>query len=238
MNLTIVRTISYGTQRISFTVIYSDRKTLEIAVHPNQSVIVKAPRDASLEIVDQKVKTRAHWILKQQHYFSQFYPRTPSRQYIGGETHLYLGKQYRLKIQADSQLSVKLKGQFLTITTTEPNNPDMTRKLLEKWYLERAKFKFEERLDSCFTTFKSLNYHRPTLQIRNLSKRWGSLTKKGTIILNRDLIRASSRYIDYVITHELCHLKYPNHSANFYRFLSSIMPDWEIRKSKLEQMLV
>ena len=238
MNLTIVRTISYGTQRISFTVIYSDRKTLEIAVHPNQSVIVKAPRDASLEIVDQKVKTRAHWILKQQHYFSQFYPRTPSRQYIGGETHLYLGKQYRLKIQADSQLSVKLKGQFLTITTTEPNNPDMTRKLLEKWYLERAKFKFEERLDSCFTTFKSLNYHRPTLQIRNLSKRWGSLTQKGTIILNRDLIRASSRYIDYVITHELCHLKYPNHSANFYRFLSSIMPDWEIRKSKLEQMLV
>lgn len=238
MNLTVSRTITYGTQTINFSVIYGDRKTLEIAVHPDQSVIVKAPRHSSPEIIDQTVKTRAHWILKQQHYFSQFYPRTPSRQYIGGETHLYLGRQYRLKIQDDSQPSVKLKGQFLTIMTSEPNNSEMTRKLLEKWYLERAKFKFEERLDSCFTAFKSLDCNRPTLQIRTLSKRWGSLTLKGSIILNRDLIRASSRHIDYVITHELCHLKYPNHSANFYRFLSSIMPDWEIRKSKLEQMLV
>ncbi|MFB2772594.1 M48 family metallopeptidase [Pelatocladus sp. BLCC-F211] len=232
------RTINYGNETIAFEVNFSERKTLDISVHPNQQVTVKAPVDALLEEIDRRVKKHARWILKQQQFFSQFDPRTPSRQYIGGETHLYLGRQYRLKIEINLQPSVKLKGRYIHVQTPQPGCTETTQKLLENWYLERAKVKFNERLDFCFIPFKHFGYFPPSLKIRRLDKRWGSLTATNTIILNRDLIRASSRGIDYVITHELCHLKHPDHSSAFYDFLSSIMPDWEKRKLRLEQMLV
>ena len=232
------RTINYGDETIAFEISFSERKTLDISVHPNQQVTVKAPVDALLEEIDRRVKKRARWILKQQQFFSQFDPRTPIRKYIGGETHLYLGRQYRLKVEINLQPSVKLKGRYIRVQTPQPDCTQTTQKLLENWYLERAKTKFNERLDFCFIPFKRLGYLSPNLQIRRLDKRWGSLTATNTIILNRDLIRADSRSIDYVITHELCHLKHPDHSSAFYDFLCSIMPDWEKRKLRLEQMLV
>ncbi len=234
----INRSINYGDEIIAFEVSFSQRKTLDISVHPNQKIIVKAPVDALLEEIDRRVKKHAYWILKQQQYFSQFQPCTPIRQYISGETHLYLGRQYRLKVEINLQPSVKLKGRYIHVQTPQANCTETTQKLLENWYLERAQAKFTERLDLCFVPFKHCGCDRPNLQIRRLSKRWGSLTASSTIILNRDLIRASSRGIDYVITHELCHLKHSDHSSDFYEFLSSIMPDWEERKLRLEQMLV
>ncbi|PSM48486.1 M48 family peptidase [Chroococcidiopsis sp. CCALA 051] len=231
------RTIDYGDETIAFEVTFSERKTLDISVHPNRHVTVKAPIDALLEEIDRRVKKRARWILKQQQYFSQFDPRTPSRQYISGETYLYLGRQYRLKVEQHSQPSVKLVGRYIHIQTPQPDRTEITQKIVENWYLDRAKTKFSERLAFCFVPFQRLGCDCPHLQIRRLAKRWGSLTASGTIVLNRDLIRADSRGIDYVITHELCHLKHPNHNRAFYDLLSSIMPDWEERKLKLEQML-
>lgn len=231
------RIVTYGEEDIAFNVTFSNRKTLGISVHPDQQVAVKAPADALPEEVDKRVKNRARWILKQQQYFSQFEPRTPPRQYLSGETHLYLGRQYRLKVEPHPNPSVKLKGRYLHVQTCQPENADTTRKLLENWYLDRAHVKFNERLDFCFTSFKELGYDLPSLSIRRLSKRWGSLGATGSMILNYALIRAPSGCIDYVITHELCHLKYPNHSRDFYNFLGVIMPDWEKRKLKLESLL-
>lgn len=231
------RCITYGDREIEFEVVRADRKTLDISVNPDQRVMVKVPIDAFLEEIDRRVKHHARWILKQQQYFSQFKPRTPARQYVSGETHLYLGRQYRLKVQHSDLSSVKLKGRYLHVETPVSDNPQMICNLLDSWYRERAQVKFGERLDSCFTAFRWTGCDRPFLQIRHLSKRWGSLTPNGVMILNRDLIRASSRHIDYVITHELCHLKHPDHGSNFYALLKQIMPDWETRKQKLEQQL-
>src|SRR4051812_24600401 len=90
--------VRYGKEDIIFTLIYATRKTLEIAVHPDCSVIAKAPLGSKVEEVKKKIFKRAAWIRRQLRYFHQFNPRTPNRNYIGGETHLYLGRQYRLKI--------------------------------------------------------------------------------------------------------------------------------------------
>lgn len=229
--------ITYGNEAITYAVNFSDRRTLDIAVHPDAQVIVTAPIGADLEAIQSRVKRRARWILKQQRYFSQFEPRTPPRQYVSGETHLYLGRQYRLKVERHPTPSVKLKGRYLHVQTHEPECTDITYKLLESWYRERAQVKFNERLDCCFAPFKGLGCSPPRLLIRRLSKRWGSLSPAGTMSLNYDLVRAPSGCIDYVITHELCHLKHPNHSRDFYEFLSVVMPNWERRKCKLENLL-
>ncbi len=231
------RTVLYGNKHISFSLRFCDRKTLDISVHPDQEVTVTAPLNTLPETIDQRVKHRARWILKQRDFFEQFEPRTPPRQYVGGETHLYLGRQYRLKILAAEQPSTKLIGQYITLNSTEPNNPNFNRELLENWYLERAKFKFRERLDTCYLPFQQMGFDCPKLLIRHLSKRWGSLTGKGTMTLNRDLIRASTQCIDYVITHELCHLKCTDHNTDFYNLISKFMPDWKKRKQLLEQKL-
>jgi predicted metal-dependent hydrolase len=231
------RTVSYGKTKIDFELQYCDRKTLDIAVHPDQRVIVKAPSDALTEKVDQRVRDKARWILKQKDYFSQFQPRTPQRFYVSGETHLYLGRQYRLKIQPADRLSVTLQGRYIQVWISQPDNPIAVNQALETWYLIRARLKFQERLKICLQNSAFLNCPSPILRIRRLTKRWGSLTAKGNLILNRDLIRASLSGIDYVITHELCHLKVLNHSPEFYTLLASVMPDWQARKEKMERFL-
>lgn len=235
---TLERTIDYGEHQIAFEVKFSDRKTLDISVHPNLKVIVKAPTGIAIEKIDNRVKHRARWIIKQQDYFQQFASKYPEHQYVDGETHPYLGRRYRLKIEEHPQSKVKLQRGYLQIQTPKPTDSESIRQLLENWYLERAHFKFKERLDLCLRQFPQGEIERPQLQIRRLCKRWGSYTPTGQMILNRDLICAPSPCIDYVITHELCHQKHPNHSKDFYDFLTQVMPDWGNRKQRLEEMLV
>ena len=233
----ITRTVTYGKSAIRFDVQFRDRKTLDIAVEPNNAVIVTAPRKADLSVIDRRVKAKARWILKQQQFFEQFVPRTPPRQYIGGETHLYLGRQYRLKIHRATPSSVKLIGRYLHIHTPSPNDSALTQALLNQWYASHTPAKFQARLHTCFQPFEHLGYQKPPLKIRTLKKRWGSLTPTGNLLLNRDLIRAPRQCIDYVITHELCHLVHPNHSPDFYQFLSLMYPNWQQKKEQLEKLL-
>lgn len=230
--------ITYGDREVLYDVAFSDRATLEISVLPDCSVAVKSPRDTEIDRIKKQVKSRARWILKQQDYFQKFQSKTSPHQYISGETHLYLGRQYRLKILESNLPSVKLKGGYIQIQIYDPNNRDLIRQLLKDWYKSRAEVKFSERLTICCDRFQKYGFSCPVLQIRHLSKRWGSLTLKGKIILNQDLIRADSGCIDYVITHELCHLKHPNHSKKFYSFLSQMMADWKSRKQRLERLLI
>ena len=114
----------------------------------------------------------------------------------------------------------------------------MTKTLLRAWYRERAHVKFRERLALCQQKFPNPEAFEPSgLVVRQLQQRWGSMTPSGKLILNRALIRASVDAIDYVITHELCHLCHHHHGPEFYRLLDGVMPDWERRKAKLERQL-
>lgn len=231
-------TIIYGKEIIYFNVFYVDRKTLEIAVHPDGNIVIKAPIGTEYTEVQKKVFKRARWIKKQLDYFGQFNPKTPQRQYIGGETHMYLGRQYRLKIADGEKDGVKLTHGYFFITVKDSPDYEKVKKLLREWYLKRAVVKFSESVERCWTYFDKLNISKPRIQIRSMKKRWGSLSKKGNLTLNTDLIRAPKDCIDYVVTHELCHLKYHDHSQAFFQLLDRVMPDWEKRKHKLELALV
>lgn len=231
-------TIRYGKEHFDFDVLFVERKTLEIAVNPDMSVIVKAPLNIEMDAVKTRVVKRARWILKQRNYFRQFSPRTPERQYLGGETHLYLGRQYRLKIEASQHNQVKLIRGYFQVQATDPRNIETVQSILEKWYRQRAHDVFQESFKRCWSSFKNESFDLPSLTIRKMGTRWGSLSKNRTLTLNFDLIRAPRECIEYVITHELCHLKYHDHSANFYLLLDKVMPDWAKRKHKLEMALV
>ena len=226
--------IKYGTQIIPFQLEYRKRKTLEIGVYPDMSVKIKAPLKRTYREIEEKVRKRAAWIIEQRYFFSLFLPKQPERKYIGGETHYYLGRQYRLKIINSKKEDVKLKGGYIYIYTSNRKNSSKVKMLLDNWYRSHAQLKYEHRLIICYNLINKYKIDIPKLQIRKMTKRWGSCSPKGIIILNTQLIKAPSHCIDYVIIHELCHLKHPNHSKAFYRLLTQVMPNWEIRRKRLE----
>jgi predicted metal-dependent hydrolase len=230
--------IEYGTHAIEFAIVRRNRKTLEIAVEPDMSVVVAAPLDAPIEAIRAKVRRKAAWVRRQQRFFAQFLPRTPERFFIAGETHLYLGRQYRLKVVHDVQKDVRLTRGFIVVRTHFPNRADVTRELVEEWYKERAYIKFAERLEINLDRFPDREYFRPTdLMVKELAQRWGSMSPAKRLLLNRRLIWASVDAIDYVITHELCHIAEPHHGSSFFSLLGRVMPDWEKRKGKLERLM-
>jgi len=226
--------VVYGKKTINFSVLYCARKTMEIAVHPDSTIVIKAPEQSDISLIEKKILKRAPWILKQVNYFKQFTPKTPCRCYVNGETHLYLGKQYRLKLSEGFENSVKLSRGFFHITCKGETNPITVKKLLNIWYSKKAQMQFAESMDRCWQQCSGFGNDQPKLSIKRMKKRWGSLSDRGTVTLNTDLIRAPKECIDYVVTHELCHIKYHDHGPEFYKLLDSVLPGWEKIKHRLE----
>jgi len=232
-----MRSIQYGTQEIFFELQRSSRKTLAIEVHPDSSVHIIAPEDSSMQDINQKVEKRASWIIKQQHYFEQFLPRTPKRQYVSGETHYYLGKSYLLKVTTGLKNQVKLKAGKLEVTCQNAINQDIVKKLLAQWYYQHAEKKFQSLALEAYSKFKEYDFIMPEIEIRRMAKRWGSCNTIDKITINPEIIKSSSKCIEYVLIHEMCHLVIPNHNKEFYKTLTVVMPNWRKWKDKLEQKL-
>ena len=233
----IACTISYGKTEIDYELLMMNRKSLEIAVHPDKSVVVKAPQTSTLEAIEEKIKKRARWIKRQIAYFNQFDPRTPDREYIGGESHLYLGRKYRLKIEASDKDKVLLKKGYFCIEATS-RKQDHIQQLMDAWYRRRAKMYLSKIFDDCWESFKKGTLNKPNLKLQRMDKRWGSLSGKGQLTLNVNLIQTPKECIEYVIIHELCHLIHHNHGTEFYKLLDRTLPDWMKRKHKLEMALI
>jgi len=226
--------IQFGSKEIVFDLQYQQRKSLGISVYPDRQVKVKAPLDATLEKIQEKVRKRAPWILKQQSYFLSFEPLTPPRKYLSGETHLYLGKQYRLKIYDSLEETVKLKRGYLEVYTKDKSK---AKKLVQDWYKKRAEIKFREIAQNWLIRFKKHGVEPSEFIIKWMEKRWGSCTPKGKIILNVELMKAPKGCIEYVIVHELCHLIHHNHSNSFFELQTKEMGDWRTWKERLEQVM-
>ena len=232
-------TLHYGTTTIQYQLAFTRRKTLGITVRPDCSVQVVAPVGSSLEAVEAKLKPRCAWIVKQQREFERYLPTLPARQYVSGETHLYLGKQYRLKVEASPDRAIKLsRGRFF-IATPEPANTAGVKAQLDAWYRAKAETIFAHQLTACLKQVAIIGITgTPELRIRTMQKRWGSCSTAGVITLNRKLIQVPKLLIDYVIIHELCHLKEHNHSAAYYHLLDRAMPQWRERREALNQVKV
>ncbi|MBK8848909.1 MAG: M48 family metallopeptidase [Saprospiraceae bacterium] len=231
----MVSAIKFGSKTIEFSLSYSERKSLGITVTPEMEVLVKAPVNTSIVKVKEKLIKKAPWILKQQSYFLSFHPKTPPKKYVSGETHLYLGRQYRLRISIGKEESVKLIGKFIDVTA---NNKSRAKALLSEWYLNHAQIKLSAIATPLIEKFKKHKVQPSSIVLREMPTRWGSCTPKGKIILNPDLIKAPKGCIEYVIIHELCHLVHLNHSHEFFELQAKECKDWEKWKRKLEELLV
>lgn len=227
--------IQYGTKQIAFSVAEKKRKSIAVEVHPDTSVQIKAPLDCSLDDIKKIVSKRSRWIITQQKFFEQFLPETPKREYVIGETHKYLGRNYILKIIISEESKVKIQGSYLVVYA-QKTDTEVVKQLLTEWYYNRASKIFTKVYEEALKKFNSFKIEKPELQIKRMKKRWGSYTSSNKIMLNPELIKASTACIEYVLIHELCHLIERNHSKRFYNLLEQIAPDWKHWKLKLEKM--
>lgn len=230
----MMASIQFGSKQIDFQIEYSDRKTLGITVTSDMDVLVKAPNDSTITKIEEKLKKKAPWIIKQQSFFLAYHPKTTKRNYISGETHLYLGRQYLLKVEENEKESVKLKGKFIEVKTRDKTR---VKQLLSNWYLEHARSKFNSTALPLIEKFKKYKVEPSSIVLREMPTRWGSCTPKGKIILNPELIKAPKGCIEYVIVHELCHLIHRDHTQKFMDLQTKEMKDWEKWKTKLERLL-
>lgn len=219
----------------SATLKRSNRRTLAISVLPNGDIELVAPMGAAVEVVAEKVAKRARWIAKQRRTFREMNATRPPLRYVTGATHRYLGRQYRLKVAVGETRGVAMRGGYLCVRVSEAVD-DEVKAALEAWFRQRAGEQFAGRLQPWVEWCRNRRLPVPKLRLRRMAKRWGSAQKDGTIALNPELIHAPSACIDYVITHEICHLKHPDHGPKFRALLQQLCPDWQRLKERLERV--
>ncbi len=229
--------VVWGERRAIADLRRTPRRVLRIEVQPSGYVVVFAPSDGDLDKIRECVKRKAGWIFRELDRIASWPARTPERQFLSGETHLLLGKQYRLAIEQADQSRVFVAGARLNILAADTEDKAGCACLLKAFYAAIARHVFHERLDAMAPPFMRKGMQKPSLTIRAMSKRWGSFTAAGRIVLNVDLVRASPLLIDYVICHELSHAFFQDHGKGWRDLLSKVMPDWESRKARLEAVL-
>jgi predicted metal-dependent hydrolase len=233
----VISTVSYGADTIRYEVRFVEaRRTLGIEVYPDGRVIVRAPPGCPTPLIAERVKKRAAWICRQLTEFERYRPRTPARQYVNGESHLYLGRQYRLKLEPGHATEVKLTRGEMRVTLPEDLGPERVKRALHRWYLDRARTVFGDVMQTGLQQFPGLTV--PRLMVRSMKTRWGSLSRAGMMTLNVSLVRAARPCIEYVVVHELCHVLFRDHDARFYKLIGQVMPDWAERKRRLEASLL
>ena len=224
--------ITIGKIIIDYELVKTRRKSLEITVRSDKKIIVKAPILASSRYIKETIIKKAPWIQKKIAYFNQLPPRK-NKEYINGELHSYLGRQYSLKIYSAITNKVLLKNDDFWIYSIDSEQAYI-KKLLDDWYKKQAQVILPEIFDTSWEKFKKDGLEKPDLKLRMMKTRWGSCSSTGRVTLNQQLIKTPKECIEYVAIHELCHLIHLNHSPAFYDLLKKELPNWKELKQKLE----
>ena len=210
-----------------YKLIRSKRKTIALGVTADATLIVRAPHNTSLSYIERLLSKKMGWIQRTvARVMSR--PRTPPREFVDGESFLYLGKTHKMRIDKNASKPIAFKSGFIL------NTKDKTRvrNLIINWYKAEAKRKISERVEWCARrygiSFKSI-------KITSAEKRWGSCGTSGNLNFSWRLIMAPTSVIDYVIIHELAHLEHKNHSKAFWNSVKVMYSSYEKAKNWLKR---
>lgn len=222
-------------EHVSVSVAFQPRERLSVSVHPDGSVTALAPASRSLEDVLTHLNRRRSWIARQRRHFEKYQPLPIEKRYVPGETHLYLGRQYRLRVHGSEHTSVRLVGRYFEVFVRDPKQSLTIAAAMRQWYQSHAERIFRDRIAVCLAAAaSSLRHTGVKVRVRPMWRSWGCCSRAGLISLNTDLVKTPLHCIDYVLVHELCHLTVHDHSPAFFRLLGRIMPDWRHRKERLD----
>lgn len=230
--------VVYGEEQIVFNLRRLPTRVVQrisIHVEPDGRVQVDAPITAALDDVLAAVRKRSRWISQHVGAARARLAHVLPREYVSGESIHYLGKRYQIKVnvQPGTIAQAKMRGAFVLVTSPV-HDPVICRSAIDAWYRERARDVFMQRLA---VVAEPLRWVRalPPMRLQFMTRQWGSCSPSGRLTLNPWLVAAPREAIDYVLLHELCHLKHHNHGRFFYATLKRHMPNWELIKENLDE---
>ena len=212
----------------------SARRTLSIEVHPDLRVILRAPLRCPESLIEQFLASRQAWIERQQAHFRTQGPRPRRSPANAAQGHRWLGQSFSLRLLPAAPAGVHFVDGVLELRGRHAKDEAAVARALLDWYRQEARRLFERLIDQWHSHPRFQRYPRPPLKIRAMRSRWGSLSPRTGMCLNLLLIHAPLAAIEYVVVHELCHLRYRGHGKGFYGVLESVLPDWRARKKCLE----
>jgi len=214
---------------LDYQVIHSNRKTINITVERDRRVIVRAPRQASEQTVSAALENKRFWIWQKLRDPHKYPTPLPHKEYVEGETFLFLGQHFGLTFTQGDSGAVNLVGRHFEMARADRRNGDS---LFRAWYLAQAKEKLTPRI-AAFAAEIGVSYLR--ICVRDLKYRWGSCTKGGTLSFNWRIIQAPMIVVDYLIVHELAHILEPNHSQKFWDIVAVHVPSYSKARNWLKQ---
>ena len=235
MTATETSVVTWGGTLVPYTIRRSTRrkKTVAVTVDPAGGVVLLAPEHSSPDELDRIVARKAEWIVRRLRRAESHGPPPSPREFVSGESVLYLGRHYRLKVQPHASGEAKLRGGWLHVPAREgAGQPGEVRSALIAWFRRHAVRRLPERVAAWRAR---AGVPMPPVLVSNQQKRWGSCDRNGTIRLNWRIIQAPMRLVDYVVVHELVHLRHRGHGHEYWQALGRVMPDYERRREDLRR---
>ena len=208
-------------------IIRSRRRTIALEVTPAATVIVRAPLRAPAAYIEEILRQKRSWILRKLDEMKQR-SSSPGHEYAEGEMFLFLGRSYPLHFVENPAITIERSDRLYVSRMLMPD----IRSHLKRWYVEEAGKEIKAR---CMWFSLKTGHVPATIRITDARQRWGSCTHKGGLNFSWRLIQAPLEIVDYVIVHELVHLRQPDHSKKFWTKVRTIMPDYERRRKWLRE---
>jgi len=224
-------------QDIEFKVIYSARRTLGISVLPDSSVIVRVPYRTSEKTISRLIQEKASWITKHRDNYRIQHKNKLNRLYVNGERYFFRGTESVLKIEKSKKTFVRFNNNTIELGLEKTEDTKAIKKLLYEGYKDEALAVLPVILDRIIERYENQKFKPTGLVIRTMKRRWGSCSNRGKITLSTELIKLPDMYIEYVIIHELCHLRHHNHGTEYYNLLSELFPDWKSIRKELRNYI-
>ena len=208
-------------------------KNINLRIRPNMEIYISVPMNLHSDYIENFIRSKEKWIKQVLQKIEEAKQNQLPSQYLSGEKHKYLGKEYELEVKQgnSNRVSIKEGKIILTVISNIFENSDEKKKVMEKWYFENAQKVFVNAIQKWL---KILDESIEKLSIKPMKSRWGSCNYvKRYINLNTELIKRTQFEIEYVVLHELTHLKYPYHGKGFYRYIENYMPNYKIAEKML-----
>lgn len=228
---------THKTDDIEFSIVYSRRRTLGISVLPDSKVIVRVPWLTSMKTINRIVQQKASWIIKHRDNYKRKEPKIISRLYTNGEKHFFRGNEYLLKVEKAAKPFIRFNDDTIELGIENPGDNAAVKKLLYKGYKNEALKIFPALMEKVLDKHKDQLFKTTGFVIRTMKSRWGSCSNKGVITLSTELVKLPDLFIEYVIIHELCHLRHHNHGPEFYRLLTELYPEWKETRKELRKYI-
>lgn len=227
--------VEWAGVNIAYSWCHSRRRTLGITVRPDKSVSVRVPLRTSLKEVRSFVARRAEWVLKIWKGLDAR-PGRKEQDYCIGADFMYQGKAFRLEFETGTHHCLDLRDGLLVLTAPKIPSDETVRRMINDWYRKQALEIVKKRSIECHSMMREEGIPLPHITIRPMKTRWGSYSyRTGRITLNLNLIKAPLACLDYVIIHELCHIKVRHHGPEFWQMVFRYRPNYLSERSQLKQ---